>query len=134
MLQRFTCAQCRAYATKTVKKQKKAGSGYAVSRADAVPFSIATRYLRAAEVGNEDASIQVTISMKERTRGLVPIRGSVSLPYDVKKGARVCVIAKGLAAQEARQAGADIVGAEDIIQKVILRPFWGGKELKQVWE
>ena len=89
-----------------------------------MPFSIATRYLRAAEVGNKDSSIQVTIAMKERTRGMVPIRGSVSLPYDVKKGARVCVIAKGLGAQEARQAGADIVGAEDIIQKVIFQNFF----------
>ena len=115
---RYTCTQCRAYATKANKKKKKGGTGFAVSRIDAVPFPVATRYLRAAEVGKESSSIQVTIFMKERTRGVVPIRGSVSLPYGLQKSARVCVIAKGLAAQESHQAGADIVGAEDIIQKV----------------
>jgi len=46
------------------------------------------------------------------------IRGSVALPHGRGKKVRVAVFAKGEKAQEAQDAGADIVGADDLAQKI----------------
>jgi large subunit ribosomal protein L1 len=46
------------------------------------------------------------------------VRGVVSLPNGTGRTARVAVFAKGAKADEARKAGADIVGAEDLAEKV----------------
>ena len=51
------------------------------------------------------------------------VRGSVVLPNGTGKTVRVLVIAKGDKADEARANGADIVGAEEIIDK-ILKQNW----------
>ena len=46
------------------------------------------------------------------------VRGVVSLPNGTGRTARVAVFAKGAKADEARKAGADIVGAEDLAEQV----------------
>ena len=46
------------------------------------------------------------------------VRGVVSLPNGTGRTARVAVFAKGAKADEARKAGADIVGAEDLAETV----------------
>jgi large subunit ribosomal protein L1 len=46
------------------------------------------------------------------------IRSSVSLPHGTGKSIRVAVFAKGDRAEQAKQAGADIVGAEDLVERV----------------
>ncbi len=46
------------------------------------------------------------------------VRGTVSLPHGTGKTVRVAVFAKGEKAAEAEAAGADIVGAEDLVAKV----------------
>lgn len=46
------------------------------------------------------------------------VRGTLSLPAGTGKTNRVAVFAAGEAAQAARDAGADIVGAEDLVAKV----------------
>jgi large subunit ribosomal protein L1 len=46
------------------------------------------------------------------------IRGTVSLPNGTGKQARVVVFAAGDAAREAEQAGADIVGADDLVKRI----------------
>jgi large subunit ribosomal protein L1 len=46
------------------------------------------------------------------------VRGTVSLPHGTGKSLRVAVFAKDAKADEARAAGADIVGAEDLMEQV----------------
>src|ERR687892_221139 len=46
------------------------------------------------------------------------IRGAVSLPHGTGKSVRVAVFAQGPAAQEAKDAGADVVGADDLVSRV----------------
>lgn len=46
------------------------------------------------------------------------VRGAVVLPHGTGKKIRVLVFAKGDKAAEAEKAGADIVGAEEIVQKI----------------
>jgi large subunit ribosomal protein L1 len=46
------------------------------------------------------------------------IRGTVSLPHGTGKTARVVVFADGEAAREAEAAGADVVGADDLVARV----------------
>jgi large subunit ribosomal protein L1 len=46
------------------------------------------------------------------------VRGTVSLPHGTGKTARVLVFANGPKAEEAREAGADIVGGDELIEQV----------------
>jgi large subunit ribosomal protein L1 len=46
------------------------------------------------------------------------VRGAVVLPHGIGKVVRVAVFAKGEKEREAREAGADTVGAEDLVERV----------------
>jgi large subunit ribosomal protein L1 len=46
------------------------------------------------------------------------VRGTVALPHGVGKAVRVLVFAKGEKEKEARDAGADFVGADDLVEKI----------------
>ena len=62
-----------------------------------------------------DLSIKLGIDVKEISQ---PIRGSVVLPHGTGKKLRVAVFCKGEHTAKAREAGADIVGGVDLIEKV----------------
>jgi large subunit ribosomal protein L1 len=47
------------------------------------------------------------------------VRGTVSLPHGTGKSVRVAVFAQGPKATEAREAGADVVGGEELVEEVM---------------
>jgi large subunit ribosomal protein L1 len=47
------------------------------------------------------------------------VRGTVSLPNGTGKSVRIAVFAQGPKATEAREAGADVVGADDLVEQVL---------------
>ena len=71
-----------------------------------------------------DAKFDETIEVAFRL-GIDPrkadqtIRGTVSLPNGTGKSVRVAAFAQGEKAQEARDAGADVVGADDLVEEVL---------------
>ncbi len=62
-----------------------------------------------------DIAVRLGVDPKQ---GDQMVRGAVPLPHGLGKTVRVIVFAKGDKQNEAREAGADAVGAEDLIEKV----------------
>lgn len=66
-----------------------------------------------------DETVEVSIRLGVDTRKADQnVRGSISLPNGIGKSVRVAVFAEGAKAQEALDAGADIVGADDLIAQI----------------
>jgi len=86
---------------------------------DVVDFREAITFLKE----NAGAGFDETMEMGMRM-GIDPkksehaVRGTVSLPHGSGRNVRILVFATGLAADAAREAGADHVGSDDMIEKV----------------
>jgi large subunit ribosomal protein L1 len=66
-----------------------------------------------------DESVDVALRLGiDPKRSDQMVRGTTSLPHGTGKKIRVLVFAKGEKEQEARQAGADYVGADDLMEKI----------------
>jgi large subunit ribosomal protein L1 len=66
---------------------------------------------------DETVEVAVRLGIDPRKADQV-IRGTVALPSGTGKSVRVAVFAAGPAAEEARAAGADVVGADDLVARV----------------
>lgn len=79
----------------------------------------AVKFLKENRVAKFDETVEVAMNL-----GVDPkhsdqmVRGTVVLPKGTGKTVRVLVFAKGEKAMEAQAAGADFVGAEDLIEKI----------------
>ena len=62
-----------------------------------------------------DVAIRLGVDAKS---GEQMVRGTVTLPHGSGKSPRVVAFARGEAAQAAEEAGADLVGAEDLVAKI----------------
>lgn len=66
---------------------------------------------------DESVDIAVRLGVNPRQADQM-VRGAVSLPHGVGKDVRVVVFAEGAAADAAREAGADFVGSDELIDKI----------------
>jgi large subunit ribosomal protein L1 len=99
------------------KRLRKAGE--TVDR-DAV-YSVvdAVKALKQNATAKFDETIEIAMNLGIDTRHAdQQVRGVVQLPHGTGKTMRVAVFAKGNKAEEAKAAGADLVGAEDLAEKV----------------
>ena len=79
----------------------------------------AVRLAKASNPAKFDATVEVAFRLGVDPRKADQmVRGTVNLPHGTGKTARVLVFANGEKAEEARAAGADIVGGDELIDKV----------------
>ena len=91
----------------------------AVDRSKPYPLPEAIKLLKQNAKAKFDETIEMSMNL-----GIDPrhadqmVRGLISLPNGTGKSVRVGVFARGPKAEEAQAAGADVVGAEDLAEKV----------------
>ena len=79
----------------------------------------AVMLIKAGATSKFDETIEISMNLGVDPRHADQnVRGAVSLPNGTGKAVRVAVFAKGDKAEEAKGAGADIVGADDLAEKV----------------
>jgi len=101
------------------KLTKRMKASLAAVPAEAVNVNDAIDALLAQPATKFDESIDVAIKLGVDPRHADQmVRGSISLPKGTGKTVRVAVFAKGAKAEEATAAGADFVGADDLVEKV----------------
>ena len=73
--------------------------------------------LKISEKFDESVDVAVRLGVDPKHADQM-VRGAVNLPHGTGKTVRVAVFAKGDKAKEAQDAGADIVGADDLVDKI----------------
>src|SRR5437870_13445002 len=103
---------------KRSKRYQKAAAR--IDRARRYPLDEAVRTLVAAEgAAKFDETVELAVKLGVDPREADQrVRGTVVLPHGTGKSVRVLVLAKGEKAKEATEAGADHVGADDIIKRI----------------
>ena len=86
---------------------------------DALPLADAVKALKGFDGTKFDQSVEIAIRLGiDHTQAEQIVRGSIVLPHGIGKQQRVVVFAKGAKAEEAKAAGADFVGEEDLAEKI----------------
>jgi large subunit ribosomal protein L1 len=102
---------------KTGKKYTKAAGK--IDRGKRYSLAEGCKLLPDTKVAKFDESVDIAVRL-----GVDPkhadqmVRGAVVLPHGTGKTLKVCVVAKGDKAKEAKDAGADFVGAEELVEKI----------------
>ena len=103
--------------SKLTKKQK--AQGPAVDRERLYAVDEAISLVRTNATAKFDETIEVSLNLGVDPRHADQmVRGVVTLPSGTGKTVRVAVFAKGAKADEATAAGADVVGAEDLMETI----------------
>jgi large subunit ribosomal protein L1 len=90
-----------------------------IDRMKLYPIDEAVKLVKECAKAKFDETIEVAMNL-----GVDPkqtdqqVRGVVNLPNGSGRSSRVAVFAKGAKADEAKKAGADVVGAEDLVEQV----------------
>src|SRR5713226_720375 len=103
--------------SKLGKRTRAAREG--VDRTKLFPLPEAVKLVKERAKAKFDETIEVAMNLGVDPRQTDQnVRGVVNLPNGSGRSARVAVCAKGAKADEAKKAGADVVGAEDLAEKI----------------
>jgi large subunit ribosomal protein L1 len=100
------------------KRLKKAYEGI---DPDAAPIKVedAVKQIKSRASAKFDETVEIAMNLNiDPRKPDQNLRGTVMLPHGTGKSVRVGVFARGDKAKEAEAAGADLVGAEDLVEKV----------------
>ncbi len=99
------------------KRLRKVAEG--IERGRSYSIDEAVRMIKASAVAKFDETIEIAMNLGVDPRHADQnVRDVVSLPNGTGTSVRVAVFAKGAKAEEAQEAGADLVGAEDLAEKI----------------
>jgi large subunit ribosomal protein L1 len=99
------------------KKVRAAREG--IDRTKLYPLTDAVTMVKERAKAKFDETIEIAMNLGVDPRHADQmVRGVVALPNGTGRSVRVAVFARGAKADEARAAGADVVGAEDLVEKV----------------
>lgn len=94
-----------------LKEKVEAGKFYTLDEACKLTTELASAKF------DETVEVAVALGVDPR-KADQNVRGSIALPHGLGKEVRVAVFAKAEKAEEAKNAGADIVGADDLVEKI----------------
>jgi large subunit ribosomal protein L1 len=101
------------------KKSKRLRAAFEKVTPEPLPLGEAVAKLQSYDAPKFDQSIEIAIRLGiDNTQADQIVRGSIVLPHGIGKKQRVVVFAKGPAAEEAKEAGADVVGEDDLAKKI----------------
>jgi large subunit ribosomal protein L1 len=100
----------------TLSKRMKARTG---DRDAILPIDEAVKLVKVNATAKFDETVEIAVNLGVDPRHADQnVRGVVSLPSGTGRDVRVAVIAKDAKAEEAKAAGAEIVGAEDLVERI----------------
>ena len=102
---------------KPSKRMAKAREGLKAGQEYSLEEALKLVKARATTKIDETVDIAMNLGVDPRHSDQM-VRGTVQLPHGTGKAVRIAVFAKDAKAKEAKDAGADIVGAEDLAEKI----------------
>jgi large subunit ribosomal protein L1 len=107
-----------AHKSKKISKRYRQGAKL-VDGAKSYPLKDAITVLQSIPKTKFDQSVELAFNLKVDTKKSDHmVRGTVVLPHGTGKKVRVAVFCRGESEREATEAGADFVGAQDLIDKI----------------
>ena len=101
------------------KGKRLSGARDTIDRLKLYPIDEAVATIKGHATAKFDETIEIAMNLGVDTRHAdQTVRGAVLLPNGTGKSVRVAVFARGAKADEAKAAGADVVGAEDLAETV----------------
>jgi large subunit ribosomal protein L1 len=104
--------------TKFTKRQKVINTLFVPDKAYSLKEAISTLKKVPKLKFDETVEVSFDLTIDPKDTQATPIRGMVALPHGTGKKVRVVVFAKGVEERNAKDAGADFVGAEDLVAKI----------------
>ncbi len=90
-----------------------------IDRDKTYPLADAVKFIKGHAKSKFDETIELSLNLNiDAKQTDQTVRGVVNLPNGTGRKVRVAVFARGAKADEAKKAGADIVGAEDLAERV----------------
>ncbi|CAO4842356.1 MAG: 50S ribosomal protein L1 [Holosporales bacterium] len=103
-----------AFVSKRMKKIKQA-----VDQSKVYALSEAVKVIKANATAKFDETIEIALNLNvDAKKAEQNLRGVIQLPNGTGKTYRVAVFARGPKAEEAKKAGAEIVGAEELAEQI----------------